>query len=144
MPSIANQETIDLIAQGYVASSMNMTQGLLNAGYSQSYAESSIGHKIYGNIQVKSAIDALMKPAADNNRVTVDNIVKELADMAFAADNISNIDKIRSLELLGKYLSLWTDNINTKSQSLNINVTHTPDKPIEPSKEPEPTNSPTE
>lgn len=59
MPTIRNQETVDLIAQNYCSNGHNKEKALKTVGYSDSYAE-TLGHtKVYGNIRVKEAISKI-------------------------------------------------------------------------------------
>ena len=57
MPTIKNQETVDLIAHNYCKNGHNKTRALIDAEYKPGYADSGTSHKVvFGNVRVKEAI----------------------------------------------------------------------------------------
>ena len=95
----------------------NATEAAKRAGYSPKTAY-SIGQRLLKNVEVKERIDKLLSPSMEKAAVTADRVVGELAQIAFA--DVTKLikcdefrytanEKLRALEMLGKYLSLFTD-----------------------------------
>jgi hypothetical protein len=95
----------------------NQTQSAIGAGYVAKYANHNINRIFSGNalLAVKEREERLAVKAD----VTVDEIVIELRKLGFNSDPtlmVNNGDKLRSLELLGRYKAMF------KEVAININA----------------------
>lgn len=92
----------------------NATQAAIRAGYSKKTA-ASIAWELLEKPDVKEFIGRHQEEARKNATVTVDGIVDQLRDIA---SNImaKDSDRIRALELIGKYLGMFTERVEMKGQ----------------------------
>ena len=132
MPSIKNQETVDLIAQNYCTNNYNKTKAMVDAGYSPKYADSGNGHRfVFGNVQVKAAIAMQMAKISAKMEVTVEFIVQKLLTGLQLAEEKKDLVAIaRFTELLGKYKAMFTDKVQQTGEGLSINITSAPIKQL--------------
>lgn len=92
----------------------NATQAAIRAGYSKKTA-ASIAWELLERPDVKQFIGAKQEEALKNATVTVDGIVEQLKEIA--ANPLSkDSDRIRALELIGKYLGMFTEKVEMKGQ----------------------------
>lgn len=70
MPDIRDPNTVQAIAQGYMASDRGKEKGLIGAGFSESYARSK-GMKLYDRPEVIEAIRRLEVKYAEENGYSV-------------------------------------------------------------------------
>ncbi|MHC4133125.1 MAG: terminase small subunit, partial [Planctomycetota bacterium] len=95
----------------------NATQAAIRAGYAKKYADRQ-AHKLVGNSRVKEAIEARRQEISRKADVEISEIVAELRSIAFTDG--SRTDKLRALELLGRYKAMFTDRFqNTTKASQN-------------------------
>jgi phage terminase small subunit len=85
----------------------NATQSAIRAGYSQKTANEQ-GSRLLANVKIKQAIRAKRLEMAKEVDVRVSEIVAELRAIAFAQE-ASKPDKLRALELLGRYKAMFID-----------------------------------
>lgn len=93
---------------------LNATQAAIRAGYSKKTAY-SIGQRLLKHVEVKAAVQAGQKKAAEGAEVTVEYVIKNLRQLA--EDAMSDADRMnanRSLELLGKHVGAFTENISVR------------------------------
>ncbi len=93
---------------------LNATQAAIRAGYSKKTAY-SIGQRLLKHVEVKAAVQAGQKKAAEGAEVTVEYVIKNLRQLA--EDAMSHADRMnanRSLELLGKHVGAFTENISVR------------------------------
>lgn len=127
MPSRLTDERAQAIAQNYCTNGFNKTQALKtikdeagNQFYSDSYCN-SLGHKLYNNIKVKAEIEQLQALQAEKVDVEVSEIVQALRIIAF--DPLAGkTDRLRALELLGRYKAMFTDRLAQTGPGINITV----------------------
>ena len=74
MPSIKDESTVEAIARAFTSNGRNEEEGMLSVGYSKSYARSGLGHRIYADIRVKSAIARIDAEQAQIGHRTVENL----------------------------------------------------------------------
>ncbi len=77
MPSIKDQNTIDLIADNYCTNGQVKGKALRSAGYSKHYSEHG-GLKLFDNIRVKQAIDRRMADLAVVCQHTIEDSQRKL------------------------------------------------------------------
>ena len=92
----------------------NATQAAIRAGYSAKTAY-SIGCEMLRKPEIQEIIRAKQEEAVKNAEVSVDWIVRQCKEIA---SNVltKDADKLRALELLGKYLGMFTDRVEMKGQ----------------------------
>lgn len=92
----------------------NATQAAIRAGYSAKTAR-SIACEMLARPDVQQFIRERQEEARANATVTVDGIVDQLREIA--ANPLSkDSDRIRALELIGKYLGMFTERVEMKGQ----------------------------
>jgi len=122
-----------LFAQEYVKSGFDLRASAINAGYSAKSA-GSLASRLVRKPQVKAEIDRLMVQVEERCTVTAAEIVSTLRKIAFApwSERINATDRLRALELLGRYLAMFTDNVCSTGEGLHINVSTKEDQPALP------------
>ena len=134
MANRLSKEKARLIASEYCTNGYRKVDALLSAGYSKSYSN-KVGLKLYDNDLVKQCIASIEASTRTEVTLTADIIIDKLLKLADIKplsdqDNIkplTNTDIKSALELLGKKLALWTDNVNTSGNELNITVNNKPE-----------------
>jgi phage terminase small subunit len=92
----------------------NATQAAIRAGYSAKTAR-SIACEMLARSDIQQFVRQRQEEALKNATVTVDGIVEQLR--AIAANTLAkDSDKIRALELIGKYLGMFTERVEMKGQ----------------------------
>lgn len=91
---------------------LNATQAAIRAGYNQKTA-SVIGNENLRKPYIRQAIDERLNKNTTKTIITAEFVLNGIKDIANAKDAKFN-DKLKALELLGKYLKLFTDKIETK------------------------------
>ena len=92
---------------------LNATQAAIRAGYSVKTAD-RIGPELLGKTCVAKAIQTEMEARSVRTQVAQDDVVQELAEIAFVKipnECISVREKLRALELLGKHLGMFSDKV---------------------------------
>lgn len=92
----------------------NATQAAIRAGYSAKTA-ASIAYELLEKPGIQEFIRQHQEEARKNATVTVDGIVEQLREISsnvLAKDS----DRIRALELIGKYLGMFTERVEMKGQ----------------------------
>lgn len=89
---------------------LNATAAARRAGYSAKTAD-RIGPELLGKTCVSEAITEAMAARSERTEVTQDQVVRELAGLAFreGEDEFRHSDKLRALELLGKHLGMFKE-----------------------------------
>ena len=100
----------------------NATRSALKAGYSENTAY-SIGNENLKKPEIRDAIKKYLDDALSVDKLSLKNeIIKELKDIAFdpMTDEDSRLrhsDKIKAIELLGKYMAMWTEKVEHSIES---------------------------
>lgn len=103
----------------------NSTRAARDAGYSENTA-SEMGYENLRKPQIKKAISKYIDSILHEDQLSLKTrILKELKKLAF--ETTEGKDKVKSLELLGKYLALWTDKVEQTNKN-PVEVTITPVK----------------
>lgn len=92
----------------------NATQAAIRAGYSKKTA-ASIAWELLEKPDIKEFIRQKQEEAVKNAEISIDWVVnqcKEIAQNILAKD----ADKLRALELIGKYLGMFTEKVEMKGQ----------------------------
>jgi len=104
----------------------NATQSAIKAGYSERSANNNLP-QIFTETVVK-AIEEARQEQAKKTDVTAEEIVQELRSLAFKQDQegmVNNGERIRALELLGKYKAMFTDKVQTSTADQSSTMTDT-------------------
>ena len=103
-----------LFCSEYIANKWNATQAAIKAGYSEDTAYSQ-GQRLLKKVEIADYLDKYMDSLlGDRKGLTIDTI-NEIKKYAFMTDEdmeelgVRPSDKKGYLELLGKYLTLFTD-----------------------------------
>jgi len=94
---------------------LNATQAAIRAGYSVKTAQ-MIGSENLSKPIIQEAVQQALDARADRVEITADNVLKEIATIAFAQINIDDTtiktpDKLKGLEMLGRHLVLFSDKL---------------------------------
>jgi phage terminase small subunit len=94
-----------LFVESYLADP-NATQAAIKAGYSKHTAKSQ-GQRLLTNVDIKQAVEKRIEKAV----MSADEVLTELANIAVGNYETYRGDKLRALELVGKYHKLFTDKL---------------------------------
>ena len=108
MPKLTDQQKT-FVAE-YIRSGFDRQQAAKAASYSKKNWP-SIVCKLLQKSQIKAEIDRLFEQIEQKSTVEAEEIIKELRKLAFApiSERVGNADRLRALELLGKYLAMWSE-----------------------------------
>lgn len=111
MPTIKNQETVDLIAHNYCTNGFNKARAMVSAGYSPKYADTGIGLRfVFGNTRVKQAIAAKMKQIMAESEDKIEYIRQlHQAGIALSLEKGDLVNYTRNTEGLGKTYAAYID-----------------------------------
>lgn len=90
---------------------LNATQAAIRTGYSDKTAY-SIGWELLRKPEIRLYIDQTLQERMDSTKTELKGkILKALEDIGFSDDleEIRVNDKLKAMELLGKYLAIWTE-----------------------------------
>lgn len=97
---------------------LNATKAAERAGYSKKTAK-QIGAENLTKLDIKKKIEQNIKKQEKESEVKIDEIIKGIKKIAFAGLEKTS-DKLKALEMLGKYLGMFKD----KESNQNIIVNH--------------------
>lgn len=98
----------------YISNGWNATQGAIKAGYSEDTAYSQ-GQRLLKKVEIAKYLDEYMDSLLGSRKGLIVDTIKEIKKYAFMSDSdmeelgVRPSDKKGYLELLGKYLTLFTD-----------------------------------
>lgn len=93
----------------YLINGFNATQAAITAGYSEDSAR-AIGCENLTKPDIREAIQKHVDSTLNAKKdVLKTRIVDELDRLAFCDSDIRDNDKLKALELLGKYMAMFTD-----------------------------------
>lgn len=123
MPSRLTDERAKVIAQAYCNNGFDKTKGLKaikNSDGSQFYSDSycqTLGHRIYNNIKIKAEIDKIIAQSQRDTGVTIALQQVEHQRLAKLAEDKGDLPTAtRNIELLGKTIGAYTENIHTTTE----------------------------
>jgi phage terminase small subunit len=121
----------------YYIATLNAAESARLAGYSPKAAK-EIGARLLTKANIAEAIEKGVDKRMEKADISAERILDELAKIAFltpeqldALKSIKGGEKMRALELLGKYHTLFTDRIE-QSGEVTINVSLEDDDEDEP------------
>lgn len=94
---------------------LNATQAAVRAGYAEKNA-GKIGHELLEKTRISEYLSSLMQKRSERTGITADKVLSELEKVAFAETDISGKEKIKALELLGKHLGLFSDQLKPSGE----------------------------
>jgi len=98
---------------------LNATQAAIRAGYSADTAY-SIAHTLLKNVEIRKQIDTQLTELMDAEKTEIKNrILDKLKQMIFVDEEVRNNERLKAIELMGKYLALFTDRVEI-SGSMNV------------------------
>ena len=89
----------------------NGTQALIRAGYSEKYKFGKTNSMLKKPL-VNEYLESLKSKDTQTSRATIDDIISECKTIAFSTvdgEIIKTADKLKALEMLGKYLGLFSE-----------------------------------
>jgi phage terminase small subunit len=95
----------------------NATNAAIKAGYSENTAESQ-GSRLLKNVKIRKAIEAKEREFEMASLITKEYVLSALKDIADNKDEQTQ-NKIRALENLGRYLSMFTDKQIIQNENSN-------------------------
>ena len=102
----------------------NATEAAERAGYSKKTAY-SIGGRLLKNVEVKKRIDESKTKQVKKAELKTESIIKELKKIAFAnadGEKIKTSDKLKALEMLGKYLGMFDKGKEQMTVNIMVNT----------------------
>ena len=108
---------------------LNATQAAIRAGYSQRTAN-RIASRLLSKVDIQGEISELQTERQSRVRITSDDVVKGLYDIALNGKSESN--RVRSYELLGRHLGMFTDKLEVKNEQHGKVVLYWPDNGRDP------------
>lgn len=84
----------------------NATQAAVRSGYSEKTAN-RIASRMLSKVDIQKYIEQLKQDLTKDTKVTVEWIAEQLTDIAIQSEKDS--DRIKALELLGKYKAMFTE-----------------------------------
>ncbi len=95
---------------------LNATAAAIRAGYSKRNA-GKIGFELLEKTRISEAIQVKIKGRSERTKISQDDVINEIADMAFQdiSKDMNAFAKLKALELLGKHLGMFTEKIKTES-----------------------------
>ena len=98
---------------------LNATQAAVRAGYSPRTAN-QIASQNLAKLKIQHTIMELRQQITERTQVTIDRVLKRLAEIAFNDSEAKHSDVLKACELLGKHLGMFTE---------KLQVTHEDEKP---------------
>ena len=89
----------------------NGSQALIRAGYSENYKFGKINSMLRKPL-VKELLESLKSKDTEAAKATIEDIISECKIIAFSTvdgEIIKTADKLKALEMLGKYLGLFSE-----------------------------------
>ena len=87
---------------------LNGRQAAIRAGYSEKTAQEQ-SSRLLSNVKVQAAVQAHIEDQAKRTGIEADSILDALAVIAHDIEGEQTRDRLRALELLGKYQALFTE-----------------------------------
>ena len=105
------KDKAEIIAAAYIEAGCNKEAGMKAANYADSSLKSGkVKRVVYHNILVRQAIDRITAKnrfEADVRQEELISALRQLAGLDDGAVNLNNAERLRSIELLGKFKGLW-------------------------------------
>jgi len=102
---------------------LNGTQAAIRSGYSEKTAN-SISTENLSKPYILERVQELKKGAASRSRMTTDDIIKGLSDIAEATDEKS-ADRIKAYEVVGKLIGSFEEHNRQKKPDLKATIKFT-------------------
>ena len=100
---------------------LNATQAAIRAGYSTKVAK-EIGYENLTKPHIRKIVEQNQLEKSTQNGITADYVLNNLKTIADCQDE-KTTDRIKSLELLGKHLKLFTDKVEADvNGSISITI----------------------
>ena len=92
---------------------LNATQAAIRAGYSKNSAK-EIGYENLTKPHIKEKIDEAMINRSERVKMTADDVLREIRDLAFRNKEKDDKLMLDALKTYGKHLKLFTDVVENK------------------------------
>lgn len=115
MPILTDQQK--KFCAEYIRSGFDRMAAIKTAGYSE-HSGKTIASQLLAKKQVQAEISRLVSQIEEKSSVEIAEVIAGLRRIAFAdvTAKVSNADRLRALELLGKSLSLFRDGLSVSAE----------------------------
>jgi len=123
MPRKRLKPVVTAVAKRYLKNGLNMTEALSPLNEHLSYKGLTVkASRWKKGRDVEKAIQKELE-SFQLKELTPEKVLGKLYSIVFDNDNqYKSSDKVRCLELIGKYLSLFKDTLNVKTEDINLNM----------------------
>lgn len=97
----------------------NRAAAARRTGYSKKTAKEQ-GYQLFTKLHIKNAINEEIKKISDKIDITQEAVVVELMKIAYD-ETTSTKDRLKALELLGKYKGIYTEKVETRDKTVEEN-----------------------
>jgi phage terminase small subunit len=99
----------------------NGTQAAIRCGYSENSAK-QIASENLTKLDIVTYLNTLLQEKANNDNITISEIIKDLKDIKKNTSEKTS-DRLKALELLGRYLQMFTDKLQLSGDKENpVNI----------------------
>ena len=98
----------------------NAAAAAVRAGYSQKTV-AQLASRLLTNVNIQAEVNKRLAKLSDNAQITAEYVLngfKSVAERCMADETFDQAGANKSLEMLGKYLRLFTDNVNVKMDAV--------------------------
>lgn len=103
-------ERANKFAARFISNGFNSSQAVVDCGITTNRASAGvIGHRLLKNVKVKRAVERHLQMS----KLSADEVIEKLTEVATSeVAEIKASDKLKALELLGKFHKLFTDRVD--------------------------------
>jgi hypothetical protein len=109
----------------------NATKAAEIAGFKAGPGLATTAYRLLKNAEVRQAIDARCQTLQASVAATSERILQEVSDVALTKVEVKGSEKMKALELLGRYRKLWQDKSTDSASRITVNIgflsTHNPE-----------------
>lgn len=99
----------------------NAAEAARIAGYSSKSARQT-GCELLTDPNIQAAVQSKAADLAAKTEATAERILSEVSDVAFTKIKVKGGDKLKALELLGRYRKLWQDKAGDSANRIQVNI----------------------
>lgn len=99
----------------------NGKQSAVRAGYSPKAAEVTAS-KLVKDPRIKLIIDTELHRRQNENRIDAERVIEGLHELAFKKQNITDANKLRALELLGRHFNVFKEKQEETKTEIKITL----------------------
>lgn len=100
----------------------NASAAAIRAGYSVNTSY-EMGYENLNKPHIRQSIDDKIKAITEKNSDKVAYVLSSLMEISRTSDQEKLQHRVKSLELLGKYMAMWSDKLEVSSDNAPLNIT---------------------